>query len=222
MNPLDEPSDLLNRRRFTELLPWYINGTLNAEDKAWLQGYLSSNPKAQGELEWMGSLHKQVQHGSAEFDVEISLARVLKRIKNEAQAQSQAKPAWHQGILSKLKQDMSPKWAYAAAAVIIAQSAALLHYHHELATNYSVYRATPAPAADINQALLRVNFSVETREEDIRLALSGIDGVIVAGPGRLGDYYVRAGLPVEQALDLLVKAKGVEKVVQVQQLPPRE
>jgi hypothetical protein len=220
MNPIDEPTPLLDRRRFTELLPWYVNGTLNAEDKAWLQAYLLTNPNAQGELAWMKSLQKQVQHGRAEFEVEMSLARVLKRIKNEAEGQAQ--PAWYERLLSKLKQDISPKWAYAAAAVIIAQSAALLHYHHELATNYSVYRTTPTPAADVNQALLRVNFRVETREEDIRLALSGIEGVIVAGPGRLGDYYVRAGLPVDQALDLLSKAKGVEKVLQVQQLPSRE
>ena len=32
--------------RFDELLPFYVNGTLSATDRAWVDGYLDEHPTA--------------------------------------------------------------------------------------------------------------------------------------------------------------------------------
>ena len=48
----------MSRERFSELLPWYVNGTLSDEDRAWVDGYLRDNPAAREELDWYQSLQQ--------------------------------------------------------------------------------------------------------------------------------------------------------------------
>ena len=36
--------------RLTELLPWYVNGTLAENDRRWVDEYLAEHPEARGEL----------------------------------------------------------------------------------------------------------------------------------------------------------------------------
>ena len=42
--------------RFDELLPWYVNGTLSDEDRAWVERHLAEHPDARAELDWYQSL----------------------------------------------------------------------------------------------------------------------------------------------------------------------
>ena len=50
--------------RFEELLPWYVNGSLGAEDRAWVDAYLEQNPDARDELAWFRSLQQRVQENA--------------------------------------------------------------------------------------------------------------------------------------------------------------
>ena len=50
--------------RFEELLPWYVNGTLGAEDRAFVEAYLEQHPEARSELEWYRSLQQRVQENA--------------------------------------------------------------------------------------------------------------------------------------------------------------
>ena len=44
--------------RFEELLPWYANGSMGAEDRAWVDTYLEQHPEARSELDWYRSLQR--------------------------------------------------------------------------------------------------------------------------------------------------------------------
>jgi hypothetical protein len=69
---------------------------------------------------------------------------------------------------------------------------------------------------------LKLNFKADAREADIRMLLVEIDGSLAAGPGQLGDYYVR--IPANRAATLADKAKAsaiVDNVALVDALPAR-
>ena len=42
--------------RFAELAPWYVNGSLSAADRSWVDTYLAEHPEARAELAWFQSL----------------------------------------------------------------------------------------------------------------------------------------------------------------------
>jgi hypothetical protein len=66
--------------RFNELLPWYVNGTLDATDRAWMDKYLQDHPQACQQLRWEQLLREEVQRNSPNVSEEIGLAKVMARI----------------------------------------------------------------------------------------------------------------------------------------------
>jgi len=69
---------------------------------------------------------------------------------------------------------------------------------------------------------LKVNFKADAREADIRLLLVEVNGSLAAGPGQLGDYYVRVPTTQVTALADKVKASAiVDGVAVVDALPVR-
>ena len=44
------------KARFDELLPFYVNGTLPADERAEVEAWLREHPKAEAELRWYESL----------------------------------------------------------------------------------------------------------------------------------------------------------------------
>ena len=86
----------------------------------------------------------------------------------------------------------------------------------------------PVPAFFLSYAridkgpYLKVNFKSDAREADIRLLLVEVNGSLAAGPGQLGDYYVRVPAPQLAAVTEKLKASGiVDGVALVDALPAR-
>jgi hypothetical protein len=70
---------------------------------------------------------------------------------------------------------------------------------------------------------LKLNFKADAREADIRLLLVNIHGSLAAGPGQLGDYYVR--VPAQQIDAITAQLKNdpiVEGLQVVDGLPARQ
>ena len=65
----------MNNKRFEELLPWYVNGSLGAEDRAWVDAYLAQHPEARSELDWYRSLQTRVQESAPAVPATIGLAQ---------------------------------------------------------------------------------------------------------------------------------------------------
>jgi hypothetical protein len=69
---------------------------------------------------------------------------------------------------------------------------------------------------------LKVNFKGDAREADIRLLLVEVNGSLAAGPGQLGDYYVRIAAPQTEAAAAKLRASTiVDAVAVVDALPAR-
>ena len=67
-----------------------------------------------------------------------------------------------------------------------------------------------------------MNFKGEAREADIRMLLVEVHGSLAAGPGQLGDYYVRVPAAQVAAVSDKFKASGiVDAVAVVDALPAR-
>src|SRR4030095_12829003 len=70
---------------------------------------------------------------------------------------------------------------------------------------------------------VKLNFKPDAREADIRMLLVQVHGSLAAGPGQLGDYYVRVLQHQVAAVTAQLKASGiVDGVAVVDALPPRE
>jgi len=69
------------RRRFLELAPWHVNGTLSAVDQAWVEDYVRSRPEAHAELTWYALLQEKIRADAPPVPPEAGLERLLHRIR---------------------------------------------------------------------------------------------------------------------------------------------
>jgi hypothetical protein len=214
--------------RFDELLPFYVNGTLSTADRAWVDGYLTEHPSARAELQWYESLQARLREDVPAVSSEVGMERALRRIRAERPASQGAKqPAatsplerlrgWLVGVLPQPV--LRP--AFASAMAIVAVQTIVIATLVVERDDPSEIRALRASVVE-KGPYLKVNFKADARETDIRLLLVAVHGSLAAGPGQLGDYYVR--VPEQQlsaSNEKLAASAIVDAVAVVDALPPR-
>jgi len=214
--------------RFDELLPFYINGTLSTADRAWVEGYLTEHPSARAELQWYESLQTRLREDVPPVSSEVGMERALRRIRAERLAsQGTRRPAapsplerlrgWLVGVLPQPM--LRP--AFASAMAIVAVQTVVIATLVVERDDPSEIRALRASVVE-KGPYLKVNFKVDARETDIRMLLVEVHGSLAAGPGQLGDYYVR--VPEQQlpaSSDKLAASAIVDAVAVVDALPAR-
>jgi anti-sigma factor RsiW len=212
------PSSLL------QMLPWYVNGTLDAADRARVEEWLRTDPSAAAELAWLQSLQQKVRADEPDVSDEIGLARTLQRIRHESRPvvrQVVAAPSFGERVRAWLDSfNLSPAFAVAALVVVV-QAGVILNLSTGEQDHEQVRSVTTGAAVTEGQ-LLRIAFKPEAREQDIRLLLVTVQGSIESGPGQLGDYYVR--VPTAAAADALARMKDapiVESFQPVDAVPQR-
>ena len=213
--------------RFDELLPFYINGTLTSADRAWVEGYLTEHPTARAELQWYESLQARLREDVPAVSSEVGMERALSRIRAERPASQAARPAapsplerlraW---LVTVLPQTVL-RPAFASAMAIVAVQTVVIATLVAERDDPSEIRAVRASVVD-KGPYLKVNFKPDARETDIRMLLVEVHGSLAAGPGQLGDYYVR--VPEQQlpaSSDRLAASAIVDAVAVVDALPAR-
>jgi len=218
--------------RFSELAPWYVNGTLSDDDRKWVDAYVAEHPQARAELAWYESLRARLQESAPQVSDEIGLARTMSRIHAERSTAptTRARVGDRDGpapaILRRIRDwigsaNFAPAFAVAAAIVAV-QGVVIgtLTQREEPAT--SEFRTLPPSAQEVGP-LLKVNFRPNAREEDLRLLLVQANATLAGGPTQLGDWYVRVpGTRVEQSAAILRSSPLVESVSAVDAIPARE
>lgn len=222
------------RRRFQELLPWHVNGTLESSERAWVEHYLRDHPDAQSELRWTEGLQAKVQEtasaAASEVAPEAGFDRLMIRVHAEATAaprQAAVKPP--SGIAERIRDffaDWQLKPAMAVgAAVIVAQAAVigtLMNSQTAEDPEYSTIRSL-APGQVVSGPVLQVSFSADTSERDLRALLVRVGGTLVGGPGQLGNYLVAVPADkLDQASQVLAASQLVEDVAVLDLFPARE
>ena len=182
---------------FDELLPFYVNGTLPAADREWVDNYLREHPTSRAELQWYESLQTRLRDDVPAVSSEIGLERALQRIRTEGPKPALARRAAAPTALERLRDwfaSIVPQTvlrpAFAGALAVVALQAAVIATLVIERDESSELRAIQPTVVD-KGPYLKVNFKADAREADIRMLLVEVHGSLAAGPGQLGDYYVR-------------------------------
>jgi hypothetical protein len=215
------------KERFDELLPFYVNDTLDEGDRAWVDAYLREHPKSAAELQWYRTLQDTMKRDAPAVSAEVGLDRVMARIRAErtpSRAPTRQTPSLGERLReffsSITPQPLLRPVLAGALAVVVVQGIVIAN----LATqpdDSSEIRAHRPTVVDPGP-FLKVNFKADAREADIRLLLVEVDGSLAGGPGQLGDWYVR--IPearITAAADTLKTSAIVEGVARVDALPAR-
>jgi anti-sigma factor RsiW len=214
--------------KFDEWLPWYVNGTLNAKDRATMEAHLAATPAAREELRFYERMTATMKRRADSIPEDIGLAKTLARIQAAPRAASspsspKSSAADNESWFSRLLGGgwMKPALGF-AMAVILGQSVLLVQQREEAI----IYRGkTPvvtaaATGGKTEAAFLRVVFKASATEGELRLLLASTQAWVAGGPGQAGEYYLRfAPDHVQSALEALKASGVVSEIAPVDQVP---
>jgi hypothetical protein len=164
-----------------ELLPWFVNGTLEADEAERVEAHLAGCAECRGEL----AAERQLAEGIANLpvDVESSWEGLQQRLDAEAVVRVQAAPpVWRKPV--------PLVWAL-AAPVAAAAAVALFFVNIPLQTPAEPQYRALGSSNTLQSANLIVQFEPNTRVHDMQLALSSSDARLVDGPTETGAYLLR-------------------------------
>ncbi len=164
------------------LLPWFVNGTLNEDELAFVGKHVAACASCQREVEWLRELHAACVAGAQE----PSLSNAFQHLRRQLDRPSPplGAVAWLRGQWARVA--AAPRWAMAVQlAVIVALGAALLG-DHDGAAGYKTLGASNA-ATPVTGSLVAV-FDPATTESDLRRILRRIGARVVDGPTQANAY----------------------------------
>lgn len=181
------------------LLPWYVNGTLDAAEAAMVEAHLVECAECTGELEFERAMGRRI--GGLSMDVEQGWAAMRQRL--ETAAEEKAVPTAAR-VVPFLRRRVTLGWAIvgqAAAAALVLVAVGSLRQEPEVAQ----YHALGAPGAE-RVGNMVVLFSPETSERDIRALLDGAQARVVEGPLTTGAWILRVDDTRRDAAMALLRA----------------
>jgi hypothetical protein len=164
-------------------LPWYVNGTLAAAERADVELHLSvcAQCRASHHLEVLLQQQLRVHDEAGECEPQSGWATLVGRLETPFVATKA--PKARRRLMSVL--------LLAQAAAIVALSWVLISVLNESGTaSYRTFTEAPSPV-DATAPTLRVVFADNITSAGIRELLTGIGGTISAGPGPNNIYTVR-------------------------------
>jgi len=215
------------KERFDELLPFYVNETLDDAEREWVDDYLREHPKSVAELQWYRTLQETMRRDAPAVSAEVGLDKAMARIRAESvpsRAPAQQAPGFGERLrafFSSITPQPLLRPALAGAlAVVVVQGIVIANLSTQPGEGSEI-RAHRPTVVDPGP-FLKVNFKADAREADIRMLLVEIDGTLAGGPGQLGDWYVR--IPearIAVAADKIKASAIVDVVARVDALPAR-
>ena len=202
--------------RFEELLPWYVNGSIGAEDRAFVEAYLEQHPEMRGELDWYRSLQQRVQENAPAVPATVGLARTMRLIQGDRPTFAERVGAFFGNL------GLRPAYALAGLTIMAVQGGVILELMGDMRENEAEIRALNA--VRVNEGpMLKISFAPDAKESDIRLLVMQVRGELAGGPGQLGDYYLRVPAGSEaEALKQVQAAPIVQAAALAPGVPPRE
>lgn len=164
----------------TELLPWYVNGTLTAEEKQAVEALLAESQQAREELEWLRQLHATAQASRDERPSELGWQRLKRDIRRDQAGRAvdsgpQEAPArWGR---------WGPRLAVAASLILVVQLGIFYQQAHEGEPIEPLSGGVPAVA---DGWLVQVEFDLKTDWQSIVNTLDELGASIVMGPSPAG------------------------------------
>jgi hypothetical protein len=195
-----------NYMRFVELLPFYINGTLNADDMAFMNTYLANNSQSQSDLKFEYALRDAVKQIGAERAPDAGLARFMKDFR-----QLHQKPSTLDRIQTTFKNwGFTPAFAVAATIVVI-QSTVMFNQQGMIPS--TIYRSMTEEKAVAPQLKVIANNKASFSEITILLRQYGCK--IVSGPSESGELWITVDDPsqLNNIQRNLIESKLVDEAI---------
>ena len=192
--------------RFQDLLPWYVNGRIGAEDRAWMDAQLAQQPQLQAQLQWHQNLRTELHAQAGALQDDLGLEKALARIRSQRPSLLQRLSTWLVPLTQR------PAFALVALVAVVSQGGVIAHLLGERDPADSAVRSQGAVVVD-DRPLLKLNFAPDAKEADIRMLLVSVQGRLVGGPGQLGDYYVAVPSGREAALAEQARAHPIVQAV---------
>jgi len=193
-----------------QLLPWYVNGTLDADEAAMVEAHLAECAECRADLAAERVLAREV--AALPIDVEHAWSMLSDRIDAAGPPRRLAEP------VPFLRRKVAIGWALggplAAAAAVAFAVAVVPGAPSPVGETYRALGSAPTVAP--GNAL--VMFRPDTRDSDLRAALTKAGARVVDGPTASGAYVVRiAPANRAQALDGL---RAMPQIVLAEPIDP--
>lgn len=203
-----------------EQLPWYVNGTLEAEELDQVERHVADCVACRAELDSLHELARLIHdsrepQGSPEASLKDVLARIEKAQRDEAGRAEEPRPG-RRGRVRPGPWRRTPRWMRAAllgqaAAILLLVSLFALPPERRTRGDYRTHSAD-APVATDARTRINLVFEPDTTEARLRELVSSIGGEIIAGPTARGVYTVAApvgesGDPSQERLLELLRAQ---------------
>jgi anti-sigma factor RsiW len=204
------PFDLAAHKVADVLLPWFVNGTLDKDELAFVQQHLSACLRCQREVQWLRELRAACVDGEA-TPGGSTVFRNLRRQLDQPRA-GRGKGASLPGLWRRAPS--WSRWAMAAQlAVIVALGAALV----PATDGPTLYRTLGARnAAAPTTGTLVVAFNPATTESDLRRIVRKAGVRIADGPTETNAYVLKVA--AERRVEAMQALRAEPAVVLVEQL----
>lgn len=173
-------------KKFEELLPFFVNGTLNLEDKQFMQDYLHKFPALQAQVDFSEAIRSAVKDEHAEPVSDASWQKLLKKYQDFHQ-----KPT----LVERFKNicmhwGLSPAFAV-VLGLLVAQSAVI--FELGLLSTSSAYRGLTTQIEVAPHLRITINPKTDYAQLVDLLRKNGCR--VVAGPSETGELWVHLEEP---------------------------
>ena len=196
-DPTDR-SDGNDHQKVWEILPWYVNGTLERDEHEFVARHILRCPTCADEVVRCHSIATAVRsaEAAARTPSPEHLARLMERI--DRGSVSAAPERWRTRVREwiekiRLAFHETPslfRWALAAQTAAIVLLAAAIIMQGSVAPSFYQTLSDAGSSSKSGRVHLQVVFADDITEREIRTLLSSIGATIVAGPTPMAVYTV--------------------------------
>lgn len=198
-----------DRQRFAELLPFYMNDTLGAEDRAWVETYLQTHPDRYNEKRFVERLAKVSKETMSPVPEPQRLEQFLGKWR-ESRTKSSLRQRIKAWITSPIR---LPAPVLAAIAVLVIAQSVLIG---SLITDSGQEDTFRGGRLDCMVApRIRVVFNPDAKHVEIVLLLRKLELTVQQGPSETGEFWVTVpqGRSPDEAQAMLRSSALVEEAV---------
>ncbi len=201
-------------KEIEELLPFYVNGTLQDAERLQVEEALKGNADLQEEVSLLKRLRAEMQ----EIDVETSpgelgLKRLQKSLIAEQEQSIEAPTSANDNVMG---------WGWKAAAVAACMLLAIQTFVFAPSLTDDNADLTAAGGGTISVphgVLYSVTFSPDAKEEDMRALLLSVGARIVDGPSAIGVYRLSAPGKSDEILKKFQARRNLIDTIQLDSKP---
>ncbi len=183
------PMDATIKQRLAELLPWYVNGRISAEDRDWVQARLAEDESARAALQWHQSLADDIRNEVNALPADAGLRTLLKRIRAERSPTAPA--SWLARFLDNWSAMARGPALAAAAVLLVAQGGTIGFLLSRDDGNAELGQVRSLDSQDaVWGPVFQITFTQTTGERELRQLMLDVGGRFVDGPDQFGAYIV--------------------------------